>query len=125
MSNCPEHMSEKKLSEYKTTLIELKRNTVEKIEQINASIKESNGKTADQLDAASINEQRTQSHIELIRNQSTLKRIKKVLEEFDDFGYCNTCGVEIPTKRLDIFPYLDNCVNCQNILDIKNKHHAR
>ncbi|NIA67614.1 TraR/DksA family transcriptional regulator [Pelagibius litoralis] len=44
---------------------------------------------------------------ELQRIESSLKRI-----ETGDYGYCVTCGEQIPLKRLELDPTLPTCVDC-------------
>jgi len=45
--------------------------------------------------------------LELQRIASALARI-----EDEDFGYCVTCGEEIPLKRLELDPAITTCVTC-------------
>jgi DnaK suppressor protein len=44
---------------------------------------------------------------ELQRVEAALKRI-----ETDDYGYCLTCGDDIPKKRLEFDPAVAVCVDC-------------
>ncbi len=43
-----------------------------------------------------------------------IARIKAALQRMDEdeFGYCVSCGDEIPTERLDVVPYTPFCVKC-------------
>ncbi|WP_028464363.1 TraR/DksA family transcriptional regulator [Nisaea denitrificans] len=45
--------------------------------------------------------------VELRRIASALARI-----EDEDFGYCVSCGEEIPLKRLELDPAVTTCVTC-------------
>lgn len=36
-------------------------------------------------------------------------------------GYCISCDVEIPIKRLEIDPRVERCVDCQSNLELKRK----
>lgn len=47
--------------------------------------------------------------VELQRIASALARI-----EDEDFGYCVTCGEEIPLKRLELDPAVTTCIACAN-----------
>jgi DnaK suppressor protein len=42
---------------------------------------------------------------------SRLQAAKTRIDE-DEFGYCEECGEDIPTKRLEIDPATTRCVNC-------------
>jgi DnaK suppressor protein len=44
---------------------------------------------------------------ELLRIEASLKRI-----EAGDYGYCVTCGEQIPLRRLELDPTLPTCVHC-------------
>ena len=48
------------------------------------------------------------------RRRSEKMRAQAALERMDagDFGYCVSCGEEIPTKRLDHDPTVPTCVDC-------------
>jgi len=44
---------------------------------------------------------------ELLRIEASLKRL-----EAGDYGYCVTCGEQIPLRRLEHDPTLPTCVHC-------------
>jgi DnaK suppressor protein len=44
---------------------------------------------------------------ELLRIEASLKRL-----EAGDYGYCVTCGEQIPLRRLELDPTLPTCVHC-------------
>ncbi|UUX50865.1 TraR/DksA family transcriptional regulator [Nisaea acidiphila] len=48
------------------------------------------------------------------RRSLELQRIATALERIEDeeFGYCVSCGEEIPLKRLDLDPAVTTCVDC-------------
>ncbi|MDH3472688.1 MAG: TraR/DksA family transcriptional regulator [Rhodospirillales bacterium] len=48
------------------------------------------------------------------RRQIELQRIEATLERLaeDDYGYCVSCGEEIPAKRLQLDPTNPVCVDC-------------
>lgn len=45
--------------------------------------------------------------LELQRIEASLKRIEE-----GDYGYCVTCGEQIPLRRLELDPTLPTCVDC-------------
>jgi DnaK suppressor protein len=49
-----------------------------------------------------------------------LRLIDAALSRLDrgEFGLCNECGEEIPPKRLNALPWAENCVRCQEQLDV-------
>ena len=57
------------------------------------------------------------------RERKLIKKIEKTrkkLEE-DDFGYCESCGVEIGIRRLEARPTAELCVDCKTLAEIKEK----
>ena len=57
------------------------------------------------------------------RERKLLKKIEKTLQkiENDDFGFCDTCGIEIGIKRLEARPTADQCIDCKTLAEIKEK----
>ncbi len=45
----------------------------------------------------------------LIKVEEALKRIRE-----KTYGKCMECGADIPVPRLQVLPFADLCVNCQN-----------
>ncbi|RZQ54094.1 RNA polymerase-binding protein DksA [Pseudoalteromonas phenolica] len=61
------------------------------------------------------------------RERKLIKKIEKTLNliEEDDFGYCESCGIEIGIRRLEARPTADLCVDCKTIAEIKEKQNGR
>ena len=57
------------------------------------------------------------------RERRLIKQIEKTLNkiEEDDFGFCESCGVEIGIERLEHRPTADLCIDCQTLAEIKQK----
>lgn len=57
------------------------------------------------------------------RERKLIKKIEKTLKriEDDDFGFCDSCGVEIGVKRLEARPTADLCIDCKTMAEIKEK----
>lgn len=57
------------------------------------------------------------------RERKLIKKIEKTLKriEDDDFGFCDTCGIEIGVKRLEARPTADMCIDCKTMAEIKEK----
>lgn len=62
------------------------------------------------------------------RNRSdVLERVTAALERIDDdsFGLCAECEEPIPAKRLELMPYVELCVDCQQAHDGPRKRGRR
>ncbi|MCG8315012.1 MAG: TraR/DksA C4-type zinc finger protein, partial [Pseudomonadales bacterium] len=46
----------------------------------------------------------------------TLDRIEK-----DDYGWCDSCGIEIGIRRLEARPTATLCIDCKTLQEIKEK----
>lgn len=60
------------------------------------------------------------------RERKLIKKIDKTLQrlEDDDFGYCDSCGIEIGVRRLEARPTADLCIDCKTLAEIKEKQMA-
>ncbi|OUS31823.1 RNA polymerase-binding protein DksA [Thalassotalea sp. 42_200_T64] len=60
------------------------------------------------------------------RERKLIKKIEKTLQliEERDFGFCNTCGIEIGIKRLEARPTADLCIECKTLAEIKERQMA-
>lgn len=65
------------------------------------------------LDEASENEQRRLAVI--LANREASK------PTFDSYQYCEDCEIEIPAARRAFAKGITRCVDCQSIVDLKNK----
>ncbi len=60
------------------------------------------------------------------RERKLIKKIDKTLQrlEDDDFGYCDSCGIEIGVRRLEARPTAELCIDCKTLAEIKEKQMA-
>ena len=60
------------------------------------------------------------------RERKLIKKIEKTLKkvEDEDFGYCDSCGVEIGIRRLEARPTADLCIDCKTLAEIREKQMA-
>ncbi|KPB25104.1 RNA polymerase-binding transcription factor DksA [Pseudomonas syringae pv. syringae] len=57
------------------------------------------------------------------RERKLIKKIDKTLQLIKDeeYGWCESCGVEIGIRRLEARPTADQCVDCKTLAEIKEK----
>lgn len=57
------------------------------------------------------------------RERKLIKKIESTLELIDtgDYGYCESCGIEIGIKRLEARPTAELCIDCKTLAEIKEK----
>lgn len=51
--------------------------------------------------------------------QARLRMIESALLRIDEgaFGTCQSCGEDIPARRLEVLPWASNCIHCQEQLE--------
>ena len=57
------------------------------------------------------------------RERKLIKKIDQTLQriEDDDYGFCDSCGVEIGIRRLEARPTATLCIDCKTLAEIKEK----
>lgn len=57
------------------------------------------------------------------RERKLIKKINRTIDslETDDFGYCETCGIEIGLRRLEARPTATQCVDCKALDEIRER----
>lgn len=57
------------------------------------------------------------------RERKLIKKIDKTLQliEDEEYGWCESCGVEIGLRRLEARPTADLCIDCKTLAEIKEK----
>jgi len=60
------------------------------------------------------------------RERKLIRKIDKMLDFLDtgDYGFCESCGVEIGIRRLEARPTATLCVDCKQLEEIKEKQRA-
>lgn len=57
------------------------------------------------------------------RERRLIKKIDDALKEIEsgDYGYCETCGIEIGIRRLEARPTATLCIDCKTLDEIREK----
>lgn len=57
------------------------------------------------------------------RERRLIEKIKRTLKKIEknDFGYCESCGVEIGIKRLEARPTANLCIDCKILAEIRER----
>ncbi|AFP84688.1 RNA polymerase-binding protein DksA [secondary endosymbiont of Ctenarytaina eucalypti] len=60
------------------------------------------------------------------RERKLIKKIEKTLKKVEDnnFGFCESCRVEIGIRRLEARPTADLCIDCKTVAEIREKQMA-
>lgn len=122
-----EYMNAKQLAHFRQMLDALKAELAGDIERTVHTMQDEATVFADPNDRAS---QESDIALELRNRDRERKLIKKVEEsiariENGEYGYCESCGVEIGLKRLEARPTATLCIDCKELEERKEKQIAR
>lgn len=115
------YISKQKLLKYKAKLVEERARLLSMIQEKSEQVQEKMEGTGDVIDIAAEHEKYLSIKREIQRFRVSIQRIDNSLRDFDDFGYCLDCGIEIGEDRMDIDPSYKLCVSCAEINEKKER----
>lgn len=118
-----EYMSDKQRAHFRRILEVWRQQLREEVDRTVHHMKDEAANFPDPVDRAA---QEEEFSIELRtrdRERKLIKKIEKTIQkiEADDFGFCDSCGIEIGIRRLEARPTADQCVDCKTLAEIKEK----
>ena len=118
-----EYMNDKQLDHFRAILNGWKNELMEEVDRTVDHMKDDAANFPDPADRAS---QEEEFSLELRTRDRERKLIKKIDESLDmvdsgEYGYCETCGVEIGIRRLEARPTATQCIDCKSLDEIKEK----
>ena len=122
-----EYMNSKQLAHFKKMLAEMKRGLSQDIDRTVHTMQDEATIFADPNDRAS---QESDMSLELRNRDRERKLIKKIDEtivkiDAGEYGYCESCGVEIGLKRLEARPTATLCIDCKTLDELREKQVAK
>ncbi len=118
-----EYMSPGKITHF-TKILEAWRNQLrEEVDRTVHHMQDEAANFPDPVDRASQEEEFSLELRNRDRERRLIKKIEKTLDKIkeEDFGYCESCGVEIGIRRLEARPTADLCIDCKTLAEIKEK----
>lgn len=122
-----EYMNEKQLNHFRKILNDWKAELSHDIDRTVHTMQDEVTMFADPNDRAS---QESDMALELRnrdRERKLIKKIDETLEKINagEYGYCNSCGIEIGLKRLEARPTATLCIDCKTLDEIREKQVAK
>ena len=122
-----EYMSKAQLAHFAAILDSLKGDLMADIERTVHTMQDEATVFADPNDRAS---QESDIALELRNRDRERKLIKKIDEaigriEAGEYGYCDSCGVEIGLKRLEARPTATLCIDCKTLEEMRERQVAK
>ncbi|MFC3122367.1 RNA polymerase-binding protein DksA [Agaribacter flavus] len=118
-----EYMNEAQLEHFKTILFAWRTQLREEVDRTVHHMQDEAANFPDPVDRAAQEEEFSLELRTRDRERKLIKKIEKTLKriEEDDFGFCDSCGIEIGIKRLEARPTADLCIDCKTMAEIKEK----
>ena len=118
-----EYMSEGQLEHFRQILLAWKAELMSEVDRTLNTMQDENTALPDVNDRAT---QEEEFAIELRTRDRERKLIRKIEQSIeaiknDDYGFCETCGIELDLRRLDPRPTATLCIDCKTLAEIKEK----
>jgi DnaK suppressor protein len=122
-----EYMNARQLAHFRKMLEEMKRDLSQDIDRTVHTMQDEATIFADPNDRAS---QESDMSLELRNRDRERKLIKKIDETISridsgEYGYCESCGVEIGLKRLEARPTATLCIDCKTLDELRERQVAK
>ena len=119
-----EYMNEAQVAHFRSILDAWKLQLMEEVDRTVSHMKDEAANFPDPVDRAS---QEEEFSIELRtrdRERKLLKKIGQSIQDISDeeYGYCESCGIDIGIRRLEARPTATLCIDCKTLDEIKEKH---
>ncbi|MCL7832947.1 RNA polymerase-binding protein DksA [Pasteurella multocida] len=118
-----EYMNEAQLLHFKKILQAWRDQIVEEATRTVAHMQDEASNFPDPADRATQEEEFSLKLRTRDRERKLLKKIENTLKKLEtgDFGYCDSCGIEIGIRRLEARPTADLCIDCKTLAEIREK----
>lgn len=118
-----EYMSDNMRAHFTSILNKWK---LELMEEVDRTVHHMQDEAANFPDPADRASQEEEFSLELRARDRERKLIKKIDEtlqliEDNEYGWCDSCGVEIGIRRLEARPTATLCIDCKTLAEIKEK----
>lgn len=120
------YMDPDQLEHFSQKLAEWKQQLMEEVDRTVGHMKDDATNFPDPNDRAT---QEEEFSLELRTRDRERKLIKKINEaqkriDDDEYGYCETCGIEIGVNRLEARPTAELCIDCKTLEEIRERQTA-
>ena len=116
-------MSDRQIQHFADILQNWKRELMEEAGRTVDHMKDEASNFPDPADRASQEEEFSLELRTRDRERKLIKKIEQTLNRLEegDYGYCDSCGVEIGIRRLEARPTATLCIDCKTLAEIKEK----
>ena len=121
-----EYMSPPQLAHFKDILLKWKQQLMEEVDRTVGHMKDDATNFPDPNDRATQEEEFSLELRTRDRERKLIKKIDEGLKMIDDqdYGYCESCGIEIGIRRLEARPTATMCIDCKTLEEIRERQTA-
>lgn len=118
-----EYMSDAQKDHFRHILNKWKQELMHEVDRTVSHMKDEAANFPDPADRATQEEEFSLELRTRDRERKLIKKIESTLEaiDADDYGYCDSCGIEIGIRRLEARPTATQCIDCKTLAEIKEK----
>lgn len=122
-----EYMNENQIEHFRKILTAWHAQIMEEAQRTKTQMQDDVAHFADPSDRATQEEEFSLELRNRDRERRLLKKIEQTLHRLneDDYGFCDTCGIEIGLRRLEARPTAELCIDCKTLAEIREKHMGR
>ena len=118
-----EYMNEKQLDHFRAILTAWRQELMEEVDRTVHHMQDEPNNLPDAADRATQEEEFSLELRTRDRERKLIRKIGKSLEEIKsgDYGWCDTCDIEVGIRRLEARPTANLCIDCKTLQEIKEK----
>ena len=118
-----EYMNEAQRNHFKKILLNWRNELMEEVDRTVHHMQDEASNPPDPADRATLEEEFSIELRTRDRERRLIKKIDSTIELIakDDYGYCDSCGVEIGIRRLEARPTANKCIDCKTLDEIKER----
>lgn len=122
-----DYMSPKQLEHFRKILEDMKVELGQDIDRAVHTMQDDATVFADPNDRASQESDMTLELRNRDRERKLIKKIDEIITKINDeeYGYCDSCGIEIGLRRLEARPTATLCIDCKTLDEIREKQMAK
>ena len=116
-------MNEEQRDHFRQILLDWRRQLMEEVDRTVSHMKDEAANYPDPSDRASQEEEFSLELRTRDRERRLIRKIENTIEliDADDYGYCESCGIEIGIGRLEARPTATQCIDCKTLDEMKEK----
>ncbi|MEM9103569.1 MAG: RNA polymerase-binding protein DksA [Pseudomonadota bacterium] len=117
------YMNKEQMAHFRKILNSWKQQLMEEVDRTVTHMKDEAANFPDPVDRASQEEEFSLELRTRDRERKLLKKITEAIQQIDDddYGFCESCGIEIGIRRLEARPTATLCIDCKTLAEIKER----